>query len=518
MAEKPYKIYDRRGSVVSGGNNRLIPAATPNYDRKLVPDLGYDTHRNITALGLRKLRDVGKFLFWRFPLLHGAVMEKAEMSVGSMIRQFAGEDKAWGELAGEILYDSDENFSVRGWPYDNESYRINQVICNDTEGGSFTLLTETPDGSPRVQVIPTHRIGGYGFSATVGTSDPFRPPTIYDARSKTWKQYEGDSNPWAGYKIEVGGILNEVGAVVAWRVYDDPPTSFVDISANSLFPSFIPITEDQIIGIPGLSVSAFDWQDVQETRAFEMLAQKAGASIALVEYNESGGSDAPGAASQGFINTGSGDKTATPTGLINEMIDGGTVRYLKANTGAKLEALKNDRPTMNQQAFEDRVLDGCFHGIGWSRLFTVDPRSLSGGPARIIVDKINRTRQKNQRMSEKAQRRIDAFKISKFIKNGELPPNKEALKWEYQWSARVTADQKYEDEIMRERIKMGGGTYHEWYGSRNLDSRQQIKQLIGEVKFFQDECALAGVEVETVRLLASQQLQPVQGAQDQQAA
>lgn len=471
MAVPQYKFYDRRGTN-TGGTNRLIPAAIQTNDRKFVQNLQYDTHKNITNLGLAKCRDVGRYLVWRYPLVQGALLEQANLSVSHFVPEFAGADTAWGEEAAGLLSDYDDMFDVRGWPYDRESYLHNMIMHSRVDGTFWTLLTESSNGFPMVQVIPAHRIGGLADPGVVGDGDPFLPPMITTAAGER-VMYQGDKNPWAGFRIVAGAIVNESGASMAYRVYEDPPIRYVDISSQSLFPSFFPLFPDQVVGISGLAVCAFDLQDVGETRDFEKLAQKAAARVTMMEFNEAGepppGSD--------LIPPNGATTASGTTPLQAELLEGGLYQYFKSNSGGKLEAFVSDRPTSNQQAYEDRLLRGCFYGMEWSYDYTLNPGAAGGAEKRVIVSKINRTCAKNRKFAAKTMRRVDGYRIRKFIKLGMLRENSEWWKWIYHGPAEETADRKYESEIDLEENSRGWLTDAQACGKRgNSASRVRAKK------------------------------------------
>ena len=100
MPTPAYKINIRRGanqpSYYGASNNQLYKAATQTDERKSIPNLDWDHERNISRLGHRQLRNVGKFLYANFPIIKGALNEQAWLSVAHFIPQFVGEDKDWG--------------------------------------------------------------------------------------------------------------------------------------------------------------------------------------------------------------------------------------------------------------------------------------------------------------------------------------------------------------------------------------------------------------------------------------
>ncbi|MDB6021268.1 MAG: hypothetical protein JWQ04_1125 [Pedosphaera sp.] len=449
MAEKPYKIIDRRGtSRTFYGNNQLIKAATQTSDRKATPFLDYDTNRNISHVGHRTLRNVGRFIFANFPMVHGALQEQAELSVGTFIPQYLGADKAWGEMAEQALVDWHRILDLRGWPYDGTSFLTNLIIGARRDGDHATLLTENADGYPLIQTIPVHRIG---------------------SRYNEFIVSEGE---YDGATIINGVIVNEYGTPLAYRVYDDYPYTgeHTDIPADSLILSYFPEWVDQSRGITSMGSCAFDWSDIAERRSFEMLAQKYGSALNLIETNERGG-PTPGAQFITRPTTGS-NTTGTPTGLITESYDGGTVRYLKANSGSKIEGFRNDRPSADSQRFEESMIRGAFAGMEWSIDFALDPTKAGGAQMRIVVEKINATIAKNQRLAAKVMRRLDGWALRKFIKIGLLPENVDWYKWAFQGPAEVTADAKYDSDVTLQEIRSG------------IDTRQRACARRGE--FWQD--------------------------------
>src|SRR5678809_435831 len=102
-AQAPIKINDRRSSsgyvnTYPGGSNRLITAGYQNSERRRVQMLDRDTHSNINSFGRRTLMTLGRWLVWNCPTVRGAVLEQANLSVGTFIPQFNGSDEnaEWG--------------------------------------------------------------------------------------------------------------------------------------------------------------------------------------------------------------------------------------------------------------------------------------------------------------------------------------------------------------------------------------------------------------------------------------
>lgn len=461
MSSTAYKINDRRGQnkgfqrSSQPANNRLYEAATSSDDRKTITNLDWDHERNISHVGHRQLRNIGKTLYANFTVIKGALLEQAWLSVAHFIPQFTGENKEWGDMAERRLREWERIFNVRGINHDGVSYRTGLITTVKREGSHFTLLVDNGDGYPMIQVIAPNRIG-----------------------SKNGEYQVTGGGPYDGYKICNGIIEDDYGRPMAYRVYSDgyQTGDYVDIPANDMFQSFFPEYDDQSVGISALATGAFDTLDIQEGRRFEQLAQKLGKSISLVEKNEAG--EAPSGSDHITMPEEGATTAGTPSGLVIEKYDGNTIRYIKTNES--LEALKWDRPSQNQQEFEAAILRGVFKGMEWDVDFSLDPSKVNGAQMRVVIEKINRAISKNQALVEKAMRRIHGWAISKFIKLGLLPANDEWWMWEYQGPGELTADKKYDSDVDIQEIAQGIGTRKRACAKRGLFHQDVDKERFDE--------------------------------------
>lgn len=501
---KAYRINDRRGTnqsvpykVIS--TNQQFQAATQTADRGSIPNLNFDFSRNISRSGLRLMRSVGQFLYSNSPIIEGALNEQAMLSVGYFIPQFYGNDRAWGDKAEEYLYSFHQDMILGGWQRDSTTFLNGLVVGARRDGEHLTILAEDANGRPKVQVVGPHRIDSRGSETTCKVRF-YQDKVTIDGKEAVGRPFGFLEDPKeATYRIVNGVILTDYDETFAVRLYDDDYSNeFADILVSNCLLNFFASWPNQNRGVSALASGAFDWQDVRERRKFELLAQKLGSAIALIERNEAG-EPMPG---QGVITRATASTTpGSETGIATEQYEGGTIRYFKTNSGAGLESLRLDRPSADSQAFEEAIIRGAFKGIDWDIDFSINQKSLNGGQLRVVVQKINRTIRKIQGLATKTMRRIDGYAVSKAIKLGILPPNDEWYKFDYQGPAELTADAKYDDDIDRERLKMGGMTYREWYAKRGKWYEDEIRQRIKEQKFIEDEAKAEGVDVNKVQML-----------------
>lgn len=422
------RIKDRRsanGYLNNYSNNVLIEASNQTNDRKFVPCLDYDPHRNVSALGRRTLLSIGRWIYSNFPMVKGALNEQAEYASSTFIAQYGGANQDWGFQAEAWLREHDKICDVAGWPYNMRLFRRNLLIAVKRDGDCGVVLVKTPSGYPLLQVIPAHRIGSWDYGSIV------------------------EGGEYDGSRIIDGVIVNDYGQAVAYRVLGEniwDKSDYTDVSADDMFLVFRPEYTGQVRGFSALGASLFDWQDIQEKRRFELIAQKMASCYAFTEENEQG---EPPPGSDFIIAPATGSTTAgTATGLVTEVLDGGTTRYFKSRTGSGLKYVQFDRPSENQQAFEEKILRANFAGIDWSIDFALDPTKIGGASMRVVVEKLNRAIEADQDLLiEPACRRIDGYRLSRAMKMGLLPWDDDWWKFSYQGPARLTADAKYDSEI-----------------------------------------------------------------------
>ena len=443
-AAAPYRYIERRTTY--GFNNTLVEAATQDQDRKQVTLVDYDFHRTISVIGRRTLMSLARTMYWRIPALQAAIREQANLAVTPFTPIFLGENEDWGHRACDWLDSFHAVMNIAGWPSNYESYCETTLINHIVDGDIFTLLTEDASGNPRVQQIPSHRVGSRYQTGGVAKvryegNQLFIDEVLVDANLPY-----SFSAPLEWQAVVVDGvILDDFGRAIAYRVYGDPASSgtYQDISARNLFPAFLPEVPDQVRGISMLASSVFDWQDVREFRRFEMLAQKTFASKTITEENESGDIDT----SKAIIATPATFDGANKTAPDMMKVDGGAYTIFKAGTGSKLSAFNwGDRPGRGTDQFLETTVRDAFRGTEWDVFFSLDAKGAGGAPMRVIVDRVNRTLKKRRRLAAMTVGRVDVYALAKAMKNGELPFDPDWYRWTYRPQADVTADRRYESQ------------------------------------------------------------------------
>lgn len=428
---KPIQLVDQFGRPLPA-SNKMIRAATQTAQRQQIPMLDRDTNRNMSSYGRRTLMTIGRYLYWNFPAVKGAIDEQADLAASHLIPQFKGMDKAWGMQAEELLTEWGRICNVQGWPYDECTLRQHLIAMQIVDGDIGLAFIETPGGYPQVQTIMSHRIGSAIESGTL----KFNGGILNDG------VYLDSVNRATGYAITDGTYSNTIQQ---------------NVSAKDMILCYSPDVPDQSRGISLLCNAAFDWQDIYERRQFELVAQKVGAAISLIETNETGDAD-PARTLLTNPDADVRDADGNVDGLFQQQFDGGLVRYFRSQSGSGLQAFRNDRPSADAMAHEMEIVRSAMAGMHWSVDFSLDPTKAGGASMRVVVERINRTLAKRRRYIAQIMRRVHGWRIAKAMQMGELPWNDEWFRWEYQGPADLTADKKYDSEVDIAEVSQGFST------------------------------------------------------------
>lgn len=475
MAEKPYRVIDRRGQNSGlrypAGITGTVPgfAESAKTSRQRQAFINYDKD----ALSLfpredrKALMTIGRALFQNSSIVQAALNQMSSMATSIVTPQFDGEDKEWGMAAEAWLYENDKWIDVRGWPYcmsDMDRLKVLHII---RDGDVGELLTKDAQGNPKVQLIPAHRIGS-------------RTGPIIVTEGK-----------FAGANLIDGVFVNDSLEVLGYQVLGDTEQTDRPFSINDMRLHFRPFYSDQIRGVSWLGAAAIDVQDVKEFRRLELIAQKVISGRTIIEHNETGMPDG----GVGMIINEGVEAAASSNGealapVYGREINGGETTYFRAGSNSKLEVLSTDRPSANQQAFSEDTVRQGIHGIGWSVDYALNPGKVGGASMRVVVETINDTLDMiRQRITAPSRRWVDGWRISKAVNAGWLPFNADWWKWEYQFAQRKTADKKYDSDVDVNEFRAGFSTLRdvcarrgEWYQDVIAQKSQELEMLMEQAK------------------------------------
>jgi capsid protein len=400
----------------------------------------------------------------------------ASYAVSTWTPQFDGENKEWGNAAENYLFEHDKIFDVRGGQFDRKTWLRHLVRAHLIDGDTATMLVENESGFPQIQVFQGHRIGS----------------------NRSLEDGPITQGPYAGMTMVDGVVLDSAARAVAFQILGSGQTDHRIVPAENMILHFYPTSSDQVRGMSALGCALLDWKDIKDARRFEMIAQKIGASIALIENNDTGSADP----AKILMGVGAGADSNGSTEAVERMSEGGEIRYFKAGSQSSLTAFAQNRPSQNQRDFEENVLRAALHGLRWSYDFSVNPTKAGGAQMRIIIDKINRNLEDIRAVIvEPACRRIDGWRIAKAMQRGDLPWSDEWWRWKYQGPARLTADEKYSSDVSLQELTIGLTTYEIECAKRGEWWQDVMKQKVKERATFERLCKEEGVDPGNVILL-----------------
>lgn len=427
-----------------------------------------DTQKLLGQFGWEALMRNGRFLFANVPMVRGAFIEKANHAF-PLEPQYAGKnDSEWGDLATEWLWNWDNACTIRGAPYDQATCSRVRMLGRGMDGDILTIMTEDPDSQyPKTQLVRSHRVGSRRLF--VKESEPLK---------------EG---PWKGNFISNGVVFDRVGRCKGFRVLGstEGEDSWIPSSAGRL--DYRPDYSDQSRGFSELVAAINSLDDLKRLNEYEMRAQNAMASIAIIEKNETGfadeTSDRINRAAESLDSDGDGQKDVPP--LITESYESGSVRYFRSGTGSGLEAFRGDRPSADAAAFEERIVRRAMYGIEWDADFALALKSPGGAWARTILQKVNRVIANTQAVEAATLWWIHTRALARAVYDLKVlrpPSDGDIFSWNYRGPAKITADSGNDANAKRSDYVLGTRTLQDDAGERGKWWKEVRKQREAEVK------------------------------------
>jgi capsid protein len=284
-------------------------------------------------------------------------------------------------------------------------------------------LTEDDLGFPKVQKIEAHRIGdrsGHDFV---------------------------ENGPFEGLKIVNGVVKNIFGRVLAYQILGDKKEDDRIIEANAIIKTFDPEWHSQGRGIPAFSAVIPELRKAKTSEEWELMAQLVHSAHSIIEYNDSGAADFTG-----------GEHDLYDDGLNVQTFSGGLVRYMKANSGNKIESVTSSRPSDMWDNFQDRVQRMACTAVKWAYELTWKPEGLNGVSVRSVQDKARHAVAQRQDVLLKSTIRQARWAVSVAMKNGYLSEPENATDWDkftYSMPPQMTIDPRHDAKTDMEDYKLG---------------------------------------------------------------
>ena len=145
-------------------------------------------------------------------------------------------------------------------------------------------------------------------------------------------------------------------------------------------------------------------------------------------------------------------------GLNVQEFSGGMVRYMKANSGNKIESVTSSRPSDMWDKFQDRVQRMACTAVKWAYELTWKPEGLNGVSVRSVQDKARHAVSQRQDVLLKSATRQARWAVSVAIKNGYLSEPANATDWDkftFSMPPQMTIDPRHDAKTEMEDYKLG---------------------------------------------------------------
>lgn len=396
----------------------------PSLDHR-IEGLTGDHKDLLSELDHEEIVSATRYIYGRFPMLSGAIEDKANHVVGNgWGPQFEGLDDFWGDQAEAWLRDYFLVCDVRGRPFDMKNNHHIGAITLMRDGEYFIVLTKAKSGLPLFQFIESHRI-----------------------RTRNYiREYKG-------LQVRNAIAYSPAGRPLYYHFLGDTADDDRWIRAKDIIHVFDPKWFSQGRGISPIVSGILDWLDVLDVRENEKYAQRLFSMLALKHKNPTGKADG---FAQRFGKSGTSKETeggAKSEDLVQEFKKG-QIRWLQIGS-EDVEAFLSNRPTANQQAFEEAILRGAFAGLNWSYEQAYNGGKLSGAPVRRDIAKNQRSVERMQCVLYYPWYRQVGYLVSVGISFGVLKPHSEWYRWAPQLPAKMTVDAGNESKIEIEEYRIG---------------------------------------------------------------
>ncbi len=401
---------------------------------------------------------LGRELFAKMPLVAASIMNKNKLCVGNAWQPvFDGEirnekDSQWVDKVYEWL--SEDFYKNLNWNGANFSFNDTLFLTGkdiDVDGGSLMVFRTTKAGLPRIQLVPTDRIGSRG-NETVIEGGKYNGKRIFDGVIYT------DENMPIAYKI--------LGATI-----DDDQI----VSAFNCQYIYEPAWTAAGHGISRVAYSVTNLMDIQDINEMLKVTIKNFSSQGIIHSNSKGA--APKGKRVFGKETPAVEGEVSPQGKIFvENVNRGGTHYISSLDGSEIKPFDFNRPSPNTEGFIRRITSEAIVSMGWF-MEMVSPEGLSGPSTRAVQDQARKLVVDRQQTLERRAKAILQYGIATAIENGVLPKtnNPTWLKWKFNMPSELTVDSGYDNAAQIESLKYGLSTKAEicsrkgkdWYSVTN---------------------------------------------------
>jgi len=422
----------------------------PQYQPRVM-----DIDKLIPAYDREVLVSLSQRLYVNHGIPRAAIDQKADYSVGeAWFPTYTGPtDMADGKTVSSFMRNVwYPNCDVVGNPLDWWTRLELASIAIDRDGGEFWLKIKGTDGFPRLQTIPYHRCRG----ATSGIGG---------------RVSDDDSGQFNGYQMRDGIVYYASGKPAAYRISTDADNKvYAYFPASDVIHLFDPKFSKQGRGLPAFTHALEELKTMLASEQDERTRLMIVSRLHLIEYNEDGGPnlDDPSSTLLTQTNNATGDEF----GVQMQDYSGG-IRYMRSNSGDKIEQIKHENPGEAWKRFYDHMVRIALAGVKWPYSLVWEGAG-QGTDARAEIIKARKSIIQRQKTLNKAALNAFTWAYSVFQVNGRLPLLDYPMSWTFSRPPRLTVDDGRESKMEMDRWITGAANLSEILESQGLGSEEDF--------------------------------------------
>ena len=401
-----------------GGGER--PSETRNFR-----DLG----KVVPKADRQMLVSASKTLYLNSPPLISAIDQKGMYSVGnSYLPVYRGLDTEWGRIAKNWLENEwYEICNIAGGNNDFVTDLYIDSVAMDRDGEVFEYFTQTRDGYPQIQIIPSHRIDAGGMPDGRISVGRYSGSQFY---------HEDGIVYWA-----------DTGKPVAYSFVDAEGVHEKFIDAAFIKHTFDKAWPEQKRGLPLFYATLNNLRDVLQSEEWERMNLLSMSSLNYTIHNESGGPDVD---EPDYVPPSECGELAIKT------LDGGRIMYAKAGAGEKLEQHQNFRPGNPWHEFTEMQMRLAFQQINWPMAMSWKGNGAGGGTAeRNAIGMAVRAVKDRQSILDKIAKWRITRALAWAMSSGRIPQSADWYAWGFTKPPSLTIDDGRSSKEKIEKLKMG---------------------------------------------------------------
>lgn len=349
------------------------------------------TYEAVSAWQRREMVDVSRVIAAGVPNIDTALTQAGEFTVGdSWHIKYRGTNKAWGKKRDEWFNQTfARDCNLRG-PQNDWRSSLRQLNWTRKVEADYAIVFDgKPHKDPRTgkeidptgkfQIIKFDRINS-GLNGTVTVGNGLDDVKEIGRNSYTtyftngWGGWIGmyiindPGSPFDGMRILDGVIVDANMQVLGYRVTgfnDNGVPTYCDVPSAYLQFNFSARKQvDLIRGIPELAEAIIPQMGLDDIQYLITMAIKLASALAISRESTDGNPASSGRATRDFnISDASGNAVVVKR-AFQEIYPG--LFELATNNKEKLDVLKFDRPSMNEERFIERVETSVLHKL-WPR-------------------------------------------------------------------------------------------------------------------------------------------------------